>query len=252
MRVVSLAASNTEILCALGCGASLVGVDDHSDYPPEIVAGLARLGPDLSIDVDRLIALSPDIVLASRTLPGHERVVERIAKTKIPYIAPDPWSLRDVYRDIRDIGRLLGVTERAESLIEEMIQVMPPRPPTTTRVLVEWWPKPVIVPGQMSWVTDVIALAGGTNPWGTRDCRSLPLTDDDVIDASPDIVVISWCGVPLSRYRTDVVTRRARWSSVPAVAARRIIPITEAWLGRPGPRLMDGYRALCDVIDASQ
>src|SRR5688572_467497 len=112
MRVVSLACSNTEIVCALGLGHTLVGVDDHSDHPPEVVEPLPRLGPDLSIDVDRVLALRPDVVLASLTLPGHERVVERIAAAGLPHVAPDPQSLADVYRDIRDIGALLGVPSR--------------------------------------------------------------------------------------------------------------------------------------------
>lgn len=254
MRIVSLACSNTEIVCALGMGEHLVGVDDHSDHPPEVVADLPRLGPDLSIDIDKVVALKPDVVLASLTLPGHERVVEQIARTGIPYVAPDPWSLSDVYRDITDIGRLLGQQQRAEAVVDEMKRALVQRQPSQAtagaRVLVEWWPKPVIVPGKRSWVTDLIALAGGTNPWGERDCRSLPLTDDDVLAAQPEVVVVSWCGVPLSRYRLDVVRRRPRWAALPALMSGRILPVTEAWLGRPGPRLVSGYRALCEALDA--
>ena len=251
MRIVSLACSNTEIACALGLGAHLVGVDDHSDHPPEVVRPLPRLGPDLSIDIDRVVALKPDVVLASLTLPGHEKVVERIAKTGIPYVAPDPWSLQDVYRDITDLGRLLGQSERAREVVADMKAELLQREPTGVRVLVEWWPKPVIVPGKKSWVTDLIALAGGVNPWGDRDCRSLPLTDDDVLAAPPELVAVSWCGVPLHRYRLEVVCRRPRWSGVPAVAKGQVIAVSKAWLGRPGPRLVEGYRALCAAIGAA-
>jgi iron complex transport system substrate-binding protein len=127
----------------------------------------------------------------------------------------------------------------------------PERPPTGVRVLVEWWPKPVIVPGAWSWVTDLIRLAGGVNPWGDRPVRSTPLRDEEVLADPPDVVVVSWCGVPLHRYRLDVVTRRPTWVEVPAVANRRVVPVTEAFLGRPGPRLVDGYRALCAAIDAA-
>lgn len=246
MRIVSLACSNTEIVCALGLGSLLVGVDDHSDHPPEVVAPLPRVGPDLSIDVDRVLALRPDVVLASMTLPGHERVVDRIAAAGLPHVAPDPQSLDDVYRDIRDIAALLGAPERADVLIAEMKAVLVPRD-TGRRdsVLVEWWPKPVIVPGRRSWVTDLIALAGGANPWGERDVRSTPVTDDEVVAAAPDVVVVSWCGVPFHRYRLDVVEKRAAWRELPALRDRRIVPISEAFLGRPGPRLVEGYRQLC-------
>jgi iron complex transport system substrate-binding protein len=249
VRVVSLACSNTEIVCALGLGHLLVGVDDHSDHPPDVVAPLPRLGPDLSIAVDRVLALRPDVVLASMTLPGHEHVVERIARAGLPHVAPDPQSLDDVYRDIRDIAGLLGVPERGDALVAEMAAALVPRDiGPRPAVLVEWWPKPVIVPGRRSWVTDVIALAGGANPWAERDCRSTPVTDDEVVAASPDVVVVSWCGVPFHRYRLDVVEKRASWRTTPALRDGRIVPISEAFLGRPGPRLVDGYHQLCAVL----
>ncbi|MEQ1505667.1 MAG: helical backbone metal receptor [Myxococcota bacterium] len=251
MRIVSLACSNTEIVAALGLADRLVGLDDHSDHPPEAVAGVARLGPDLSIDVDRVRACRPDVVLASLTLPGHERVVDAIAATGITYVAPDPWSLADVYRDVRDIAALLGVSARGEAVVAAMQAALVQRPTANDApsVLVEWWPKPVIVPGRRSWVTDLVGLAGGRNPWADRDVRSTPVTDAEVVAAAPDAVAVAWCGVPERRYRLEVVERRAAWAGVPAVRERRIAPISEAYLGRPGPRLVEGYRRLCALLD---
>ncbi|MBT3326654.1 MAG: ABC transporter substrate-binding protein, partial [Gemmatimonadales bacterium] len=78
MRIVSLACSNTEIVCALGCAHMLVGVDDHSDFPVDVVAALPKVGPDLDIDVDKVATLKPDLVLATLTVPGHEQVVARL------------------------------------------------------------------------------------------------------------------------------------------------------------------------------
>src|SRR5471032_3588215 len=96
VRVVSLTCSNTEIACALGCAGYLVGVDDHSDYPVDVVTKLPRVGPDLGIDVARVAALRPDLVLASLTVPGHERVVAELEAAGLPFFAPEPVSLEDV------------------------------------------------------------------------------------------------------------------------------------------------------------
>lgn len=251
MRVVSLTCSNTEIVCALGMADALVGVDDHSDFPADVVGRLPRVGPDLGVDPGAVAALKPDLVLASLTVPGHERVVEAISATGLSFVAPAPESLDDVYRDIRQIAGLLGVEARGEALVRSMQEVLVPMPRARRpSVLVEWWPKPVIVPGRRSWVTDLIALAGGTNPLD-EPVTSRPVTDDEVVAMAPDAAVICWCGVPFHRYRVDVVTRRAGWQEVPALRRGQVHTIPEAWLGRPGPRLVDGYRALSAVIEAS-
>ncbi len=251
MRLFSHTCSNTEIVCALDCAELLIGIDTDSDYPPRIVAGLPKLGRDLDLDVAGVIALRPDLVLTSLTVPGHERIVAELERAGLRTLTCDPLSLEDIYGDIRRIAQALDVTERGERLVAQMRAAMPritlPRPP---KVLIEWWPKPVIAPARQSWATDLIELAGGNNPWGALDAKSAPLSDAQIIEAAPDAVVMSWCGVKEENYRADVVRRRPGWAAVPALRHDRIVPITEAWLGRPGPRLVEGYRALRAVIDA--
>ena len=252
MRVFSHTCSNTEIVCALGCASMLVGVDADSDHPPEVVAGLPKTGRDLNLDIGAVRALAPDLVLTSLTVPGHEQVVAELEADGLPTLVCDPQSLADVYGDIRRIAARLGVAERGEALIARMEAAMPAvaaagaRP----RVLVEWWPKPVIAAAQQSWVNDLIVRAGGVNPWGDVVAKSLPLENAAAAAQRPDIVVMSWCGVKVENYRADKVRRRAGWDDVPAVRHGRIHAVSEAFLGRPGPRLVEGYRRLREAVIA--
>ncbi|HXD37176.1 MAG TPA: helical backbone metal receptor [Rhodanobacter sp.] len=252
MRIFSHTCSNTEIVCALGCGDRLVGVDADSDYPPAVVAGLPKTGRDLDLDVAAVRALAPDLVLSSLTVPGHEHVVAALEAAGLATLVCDPQSLDDVYEDIRRIAGALGVAGRGAALVASMRAAMPvveppgPRP----RVLVEWWPKPVIAVAQHSWVNDIIHRAGGINPWGAVDAKSLPLEYADAAAQRPDIVAMSWCGVKVENYRADKVRARPGWGEVPAVRHDRILAISEAFLGRPGPRLVEGYRQLRDAIAA--
>lgn len=253
MRIVTHTCSNTEIVAALGCGHLIVGVDDHSDFPEDLVARVARIGKDLDVDPDRVEALRPDLVITSLTVPGHERVIERLLHKKIPLLVLAPRSVADVAKDIRLVGRVLGVPERGEALAGELEAALsaPPAPaPEAPRILVEWWPKPVIAAARQSWVNDLITAAGGINPLGERDVASTPLTDDEVVAMNPDAVVISWCGVPDSHYRPEVVTRRPAWQHVNAVRRGQVFPISESFLGRPGPRLIEGLGALKAVVEA--
>ncbi|MEM9404433.1 MAG: helical backbone metal receptor [Acidobacteriota bacterium] len=248
MRVVSTACSNTEIVCALGCADLLVGVDDHSDYPEDVVQDLPRVGPDLGVDPEKVLALEPDLVLASLTVPGHEKVVEALEQTGLRVVAPEPVSLADVRRDIAQIGDLLGVPDRAAALAAELELEASDPPPVPPKILVEWWPKPVIAPGEQSWVTQLIELAGGVNPLASDPSKSRPLSNEEVAEIDPDAIVISWCGVHPSKYRPDVVLDRPETGETRAVREGHVFCIAEAHLGRPGPRLVDGLRDLRQVV----
>lgn len=254
MRVVSLNCSNTEIVCALNRADLLVGVDDHSDFPPEVVAPLPRVGPDLDPDMDRVTALAPDLVLASLTVPGHEKVLENLEKAGLEYLAPEPITLSDVYRDVRRVGRALGAEDEAEQVVARMrgaiveTERRGPASMSSPSILVQWWPKPVIAPGRLSWVNDLIQLAGASNPLGGEDVKSRPLDNSEVCDIDPDVIIMSWCGVEPRKYRADVIYNKPEWRGLKAVAGRRVYTIPEAYLGRPSPRLTSGSRALHSII----
>lgn len=255
MRLVALTCSNTEIVWALGRSGELVGVDDHSDFPEDVVRSLPRVGPDLDIDVERVKALAPDLVLASLTVPGHERVVERLERAGLPLLVTEPVSVSDVYADVLRIGDALGAAERARAVVREMRDELEPEQGAVAgsrrpSVLVEWWPKPVIVPGRLSWVTQMLAAAGGRGPLDDEPVKSRPVTDEEVRALDPDAVVIAWCGVPFRKYRIDVVQRREAWRGLTALTRRRVYCVPEAFLGRPGPRLVEGVRALRRVVEA--
>ncbi len=245
MRIVSHTCSNTEIVCALGCGEQIVAVDTDSDFPTEVVSKVAQLGRDLNLDVAAVAALRPDLVLTSLTVPGHERIVTELQAAGLHCLVIEPYSLTDVFQNIRDIAKALNVPERGERLVQEMDEAMPPQPlaADAPRILVEWWPKPVIGAARRSWVHDLIERAGGINVLADHDS---PTAAPD--PAAVDAVVMSWCGVKLQNYRADVVLRREGWQHAPAVREHQVHAVTEAFLGRPGPRLVEGYRALREIV----
>ncbi len=249
MRIVAHTCSNTEIVCALGRADWLVGVDDHSDHPAAVVERLPRVGADLDIDVDKVAALAPDLVITSLTVPGHERCLERLRAAGLPCLVTQPHSLADVADDIRRIGQAIDAEAAAEALAARFDRALAaPRPANPIPILVEWWPKPVIVPGGQSWVNEMLALAGAVNPWAGTEAESLEVNARQVAQAAPEAIVMSWCGVQEDKYRPHIVRRREGWEQVPAIAENRIHAVSEAWLGRPGPRLLDGIEKLRKVV----
>lgn len=252
MRIVSTTCSNTEIVCALGCADMLVGVDDDSDYPVDIVSKLPRVGRDLDVDAVKISVLEPDLVLASLTVPGHEKVLQRLSAAGLQYWASEPVSLSDVYADIVSIAAKLGVPERAQTLITQMQQQMPIQQPVAVAktVLIQWWPKPVIAPGQLSWAHDLINAAGGHNPLADKKVKSTPLSDQEVVALNPDAIVIAWCGVPFDKYRPEVIYHNSAFVRLQAVQTKQVFCLPEAYLGRPGPRLVEGYAGLKQILQS--
>lgn len=239
LRLASLASSNSDILAALGLSAQVVAADSHSDAPG--LEGARRLGPDLNIDVAALVATRPDLVLASLSVPGMERVVAEVRAAGLPILVLDPLTLEDTWADIQTIGDAAGQPARARALVAELraelaaLRADFPRP---LRVLVEWWPRPIIAATRESWVTELLAALGARNALAERSGRSSPLMLDEVRAARPDLIVCSWCGV--KKLRPEVI--EARGLGVPVVC------VPESGLGRPGPRLLEGARAVAAAL----
>lgn len=239
MRLASLTSSNSDILAALGAAHWVVAADSHSDAPG--LEGAARLGPDLNIDVAALQAARPDLVLASLSVPGMERVVAGVQAAGLNALVLDPVSVSDTLADIRRIGAATGLTARAAALTRDLtreLRTLARAYPCPPRVLVEWWPRPIIAATRESWVTDLLAMLGAVNVLADYPGRSAPLTLEEVRAARPDLVVCSWCGA--KKLRPEVI--EARGLGVPVVC------VPESGLGRPGPRLIEGARAIAAAL----
>src|SRR5579884_2371639 len=115
-RIVSVGPSNTEILYALGLGDRIVGVDRWSDYPPSVV-DLPRVGSDLHVDIQRVVDLAPDVVVASLHVPGMEANLVDFERAGRAYVAVGGVGLAGVWKDMRTIGAALQRAEQAEALI---------------------------------------------------------------------------------------------------------------------------------------
>ncbi|MBZ9714269.1 cobalamin-binding protein [Deinococcus multiflagellatus] len=240
MRLASLTCSNTDILHALGATGALVAVDSHSDAPG--LDHAARLGPDLNIDVPALVAARPDLVLASLSVPGMERVVAEVEAAGLNMAVLDPTTLDQTLESIRQVGALIGRAPQGEALAQALdadLTALHRETERPVRVVVEWWPRPIIAATRESWVTELLARLGAVNALGDLDGRSRPLTLEQVREARPDLIVCSWCGV--KKLRPEVIEARGLGAAV--------VAIPESGLGRPGPRLIEGARQLRAAID---
>jgi iron complex transport system substrate-binding protein len=253
-RIVSLCPSNTEILFALGLGERVVGVDSHSDYPPE-VKKLSKVGPDLRINMEKVKALEPDLVVASLTVPGMERNIEALERTQLPYVVLNPQSIGETLDGILTLGETTGVLKEAHTLVEkinhaiESIKSEIEKAQYKPKLYWEWWPKPLIAACRFSWVNDMSEIVGGRNVFSHIEKTSSIVEDSEILNLDPDIALICWCGDKMQkRMSEDKIFTRQGWGSIKAIKDKRAYCIPECLFGRPGPRIIDGLEMLSRII----
>ncbi|WP_188456574.1 cobalamin-binding protein [Virgibacillus oceani] len=253
MRVISICPSNTEIIAYLGKTDLLVGVDNFSDWPEE-VNKLPKLGPDLSIDMDKVAALKPDIVLASLSVPGMERNIAALEERELPYIILNPNSLEEIAKDIQTVADALDCPElgREQAVVfRRGLEYFKSKSLTKLHqplLYWEWWPKPVFTPGKVNWLTEISRLAGARNVFDTEDAASVQTNWEDVKKRNPDHICMVWVGVKEEKMRPELVLKRPGWDEMKAVQNGNIHVLEESLYCRPSPRLLEGLRKLESII----
>jgi len=253
MRIVSLCPSNTELVGYLGAERMLVGVDNYSTWPAS-TGDLPRLGSDLSIDMDRVEALRPDLVLASLSVPGMERNIEELSKRGLPFLTLAPHSLRDISGNVLTVGEAIGCGQRAEAIasaFDQCIEAYRDRARHVVepvRLYWEWWPKPVFTPGGGNWLTEISELAGARNVYADDPRPSVKTDLDDVRRRNPSAIALVWVGIQPDKVKPELVYAREGWSEVDAIKERRVFALDEPLFCRPSPRLLTGMSKLAALL----
>ncbi|PYZ95147.1 cobalamin-binding protein [Salipaludibacillus keqinensis] len=254
MRLVSLCPSNTELVVYTGLKDHLVGVDDYSDWPASINE-LPRLGPDLSIDMNKVEALKPDLVLASLTVPGMEKNIEALKKFKLPYvIVPNPTSLSEIGQQLLWLGEKTDNEKLAAKVYEKFNQCFDEykelckKVTTLKSIYWEWWGKPVFTPGKDNWLTEISELAGGKNLFADHDQASVQTNWDEVYKRDPDVMAIIWVGVNHHRVQPKLIEKRPKWESLTAMKNNQLYILEEPLFCRPSPRLLVGLMKIAAIL----
>lgn len=252
MRIISLCPSNTELLAYLGVIDDVIGVDDYSDWPN--LDHCKRLGPDLSIDIDAVEELNPDLILASLSVPGMERNVEELAKRGLPFITLNPQSLVDIAEDLRTVGKAIGQKEKGEELSQHFLVYIHQYKIITSSVeqkpslYWEWWPKPVFTPGGINWLTEVSELAGGRNSFSDVEQANIQTDWETVRQKNPDHICMAWVGVQTKKMKPSLLKKREGWLSIKAIKQQNVHVLEEEYYCRPSPRLLIGLKKLAPLI----
>jgi iron complex transport system substrate-binding protein len=268
-RIVSLAPHVTELLFAAGAGAQVVGVVAGSNYPPR-AARLQSVGDVNAIDLERLVALAPDLVVTWPYTTSAQ--LAAIRRRGIAIFTSNAKSIDGIAVDLERLGVLAGTTPaaaraarafrakiaaaraahafpalqgdgRARGAARPVQDSASPRP-VATRVFYEIWGEPIFTIGGGHLISQAIALCGGVNVFGDLAVAAPVVDIEAVIAAAPEVIV---AGADDAK-RPAWLDAWKRWPQIPAVRDGRLRVVDANLLHRPGPRFADGVAALCAAI----
>ena len=255
-RIVSLAPSSTEIVCALGACGRLVGVTDFDDYPAH-VDEIADVVIQAQVDLERVVAAEPDLVLAAGNEITPAAVIEQLEELGLVVLVLYPESLDEVYADITLLGTALDASAEADALVsdmEERVQVVVDAVAgaEAPRTLYEVFhgEGTTYTAGDGSFLASLVELAGGAPITG--DGQGL-IAAEDLVAADPELIVLGTASYDPSMADEDAalaaVAARAGWGDLAAVRDGRVVPYADDIVTtRPGPRIVDGLEALARAI----
>ncbi|HEX6474652.1 MAG TPA: ABC transporter substrate-binding protein [Candidatus Limnocylindria bacterium] len=256
-RIVSLAPSNTEIVCALGACDSLVGVPEYQvGYPDDVAATVAELPIVVSfgpVDREAIVATEPDLVLAAGNELTSTEDIDALTELGLPVIVLYPESLDEVSADIQLIGEALDAQAEAADVTAGMADTIAAveaavSGETAPRTFYEEgvFEGTIYTAGEDSFLASLIEAAGGDAITGDAATTAIGL--EDLVIADPEVIVLGDAAFDPS-ITADTVNDREGWAQMSAVVNGRVVAFPEGILvGRPGPRIVEGLEALARVL----
>lgn len=249
VRVISFAPSITEIMYALGLEDRLVAATRFSDYP-EGARSLPRVGTYIQLDIEKIVAFSPDLCLAIKD-GNPVGVINRLKDFSIPVYGVDPRDLDSVMETLQQLAGIFHVEEKANAIVHEMekrirrVRDLAEATEKKPGVFFQIGISPIVSVGKGTYLDEMIMLSGGRN-LASGNNPYPRFTKEQVIALSPDVFIIS--SMAREAVFAQIQNEWKKWTSIAAVKNNRIHLVDSNLFDRPGPRLVAGLEILFTLI----
>ncbi|SDH33944.1 MULTISPECIES: cobalamin-binding protein [unclassified Duganella] len=250
LRVISTAPHITELLFAAGGGERVVGAMNYSDYP-EAAKRLPVIGTNAQIDMERLLALRPDLLVVWQT-GNTERQLAQLKSLGIPIFYSEPKKLDDIATSLTRLGQLLGTDAAAQAAARDYRQKIgklsasyAQRSPV--RVFYQIWEKPLFTLNGEHIVSDALRVCGGSNIFAGLKVTAPSVSTEAVLQENPEAIIGSeqhdgQAGINIWR----------PYKGLQAVQRDNLFMLDSELLVRATPRIADGMVVLCEKLEAAR
>jgi iron complex transport system substrate-binding protein len=247
-RIVSLAPHLTELLFAAGAGDRVVGVSAFADYP-EAAKALPQVGDSAMLDLERVVALRPDLLVVWRDGNSPQQLA-RVARLGIPVYASELGTLADIAGTLRRLGRLAGTEAGANAraaAFEQRLAALRERYAgrAPLRLFYQVWERPLLTFNDRHLVSQGLALCGARNVFGALAPLVPMVSEEAVVAADPDVIVTGRSGGE----GPDGLDGWRRLTRLKAVRQGALIVVDPDTLHRSSDRIVEGLDQLCARLD---
>lgn len=251
-RIVSTAASVTDILFAIGAGGQVVGRDDYSSYP-EAALSIESIGSFFGgVPVEPILALEPDLVIAAEII-SPEQVQEMEDLGLIVYWQANPLDIEELYENIQELAELTGYADGAAQVVIDLsdrvsVVTAAVEGAETVSVFYELDATDPLNPwttGGGTFIDTIIQMAGGINAAEALEGAYAQISSEVLIAADPQVIVLADAAYGVS---INTVAERAGWDTIRAVLDGRVYPFDPGLLSVPGTRLVEGLETLAALL----
>jgi len=250
-RIISLSPHITELLFAAGAGDRIVGVDDSSDYPAA-VAGIARVGEPAALDVEGLLRLKPTLIVVWDSGTPERRKAE-LRRLNLKLYVTDQHRLDDIGTALLEFGRLAGTepaaaaaARRYQDELADLRAQYAGRP--RLKVFYQVWDQPLYTLSGAHIVSEVLSLCGGDNVFADLTTLAPAVDREAVLTRNPDVILIAATGAEGARQTLEW----NRFSNLGAVLRHHVFTVDPSLVGRMAPRILEGVREVCGLLDAAR
>ena len=250
-RIVTLAPHSAESLFAAGAGDRLVGTVDYSDYPPE-ARKVPRIGGYSRLDLEAIVALKPDLVIAWQTGNAPAQI-EKLRALGLKVFITQPNRMDDIARQLEQLGRLAGTENSANAAARAFreryaaLRTGNAGKPQV-RVFYQIWKSPLMTVGGKQIISDAIQLCGGENVFARLPQMAPTVSVEAVLEADPEAIIATGMGDARPEWLHDW----DKWTRLTAVRRGNLFHINPDIMQRHTPRILDGAEKLCGELDVAR
>ncbi len=250
-RIISLAPSLTELLFAAGAGDRIVGVVEYSDFP-EAAKSIPVIGRYDMLDMERILALQPDLIVAWKSGNPRAAVLRLKAFGLNVYIA-EPTTLQSISAHIGKLATLSGTEASAADVIKDFNNRLISLQNSYSglapvRVFYQVWDAPLTTAGGNELLNDIISLCGGQNIFAELASMAPKVSEEAVLARNPEVIIASG----MDQSRPEWLDRWMNWTQLTAVANDQLHFIPPDLLQRHTPRALDGAMQMCEQIQTAR